>query len=305
VAPAALIDLVPAPRGTAMPADLADHLGEGARRAAGGWAAAHLLPEYYAEMNTRRQHEVALRRQYLEFSLDHLRSVAQGRMFDAEGKMESDEKYRIAYLSAKQKYDELTARRTARRTQLAQEGQLIRQAPAFVTAVAVLPLPVQARTHAEGALPAGFDLRRNDEVERIAMEATMAYERGRGWQPADVSAENLGFDVRSVHPDGIVAGIRCIEVKGRHNAGGVLLTGNEWIKARRIADDFWLYIVSNCFAKPQLQVIQNPAAHLHPEELQEIVRYFVPPAAWQRAATVVAIEGEGATADDPDPDPPV
>jgi hypothetical protein len=290
VAPAALIDLVPAAAGTVIPDALAAHLNPEARKPAIRWALDQILPDYFAEMSARRQHEVDQRRKYLESSLEHLRNQAQQRMFAAEGKAETDENYRIAFISARTRYDELTQRRAERRTQLAQEAQLIRQMPAVVTAVAVEPLPVETRERVDVLTRGGLEMHRDDEVERIAMEVAMAHERRRNWQVEDVSAEKIGFDVRSIHPDGSEAGVRCIEVKGRAGEGGVLLTSNEWIKAQRMGDDYWLYIVSNCRARPQLSIIRNPAARIRPEQLQEIIRYFVPPETWQALAEPV--EGE-------------
>ena len=50
---------------------------------------------------------------------------------------------------------------------------------------------------------------------------------------------------------------------------------NEWFKARRFGDDYYLYVVLNAATDPQLYIIQNPAARLQPEEWVE-VRYRVP-----------------------------
>ena len=70
--------------------------------------------------------------------------------------------------------------------------------------------------------------------------------------------------------------IRYIEVKTRAKAGNIALTQNEWFKAMRFGDDYYLYVVFNAATKPQLHIIQNPAKNLNPEEKIEIVRYVVP-----------------------------
>jgi len=100
----------------------------------------------------------------------------------------------------------------------------------------------------------------------------MQYERDQGREPEDVSAQNLGFDVRSRDPR--TGRKRYIEVKARTGVGSVALTQNEWFKARRFGNDYYLYAVLNAAATPELYIIQNPAAHLQPEEVVE-VRYRV------------------------------
>ena len=52
---------------------------------------------------------------------------------------------------------------------------------------------------------------------------------------------------------------RFIEVKGRAAVGEVALSANEYRTAQRLSDDYWLYVVFDCGATPQLNAIQNPA----------------------------------------------
>jgi hypothetical protein len=111
----------------------------------------------------------------------------------------------------------------------------------------------------------------NAEIERIGMEVTLQYEREQGRTPEDVAAQNLGFDVRSTDKAGKK---RYIEVKARAGVGPVALTQNEWFKAQRFQDDYYLYAVLNAAHEPQLYRIQNPASVLQPEEQME-VRYLV------------------------------
>ena len=95
-----------------------------------------------------------------------------------------------------------------------------------------------------------------------------------------------GWDLTSLK-DGQVD--RYIEVKGRADEGAVALTPNEWIKAQRFADDYWLYVVTRCKDDPQLHRIQNPAAKLNPTEEVSIVRYVVKPDDWHQASTEVCL----------------
>ncbi|MDQ7082675.1 MAG: DUF3883 domain-containing protein [Aquificota bacterium] len=83
--------------------------------------------------------------------------------------------------------------------------------------------------------------------------------------------ENLGFDIRSKGKEGV----RYIEVKGRAKEGDVALTPNEWFKAKRFKDQYYLYVVYNAVDNPRLVIIQNPAQNLNPAEVVETVRFIV------------------------------
>ncbi len=99
----------------------------------------------------------------------------------------------------------------------------------------------------------------------------MRYEREQGRTPEDVSSQNLGFDVRSTNVQGHK---RYIEVKGRSSIGHVQLTQNEWFKAQRFKNDYYLYVVLNTATHPELYIIEDPAQLLQPEQQIE-VRYLV------------------------------
>jgi hypothetical protein len=118
------------------------------------------------------------------------------------------------------------------------------------------------------------------EVERIGMEVAMRYERENGRMPEDVSGENLGFDIRSKGE----GEVRYIEVKARKDEGQVVLTPNEWFKARRFREQYWLYVVTNAVANPTLWVINNPAENLEAQEKVEVVRFIIPAEEWKRKA---------------------
>lgn len=54
------------------------------------------------------------------------------------------------------------------------------------------------------------------------------------------------------------------------------LTQNEWFKAKRFTDDYYLYAVMNAANSPELVIIRNPVENLEPETIIESVRYIVP-----------------------------
>ncbi len=94
------------------------------------------------------------------------------------------------------------------------------------------------------------------DVEDIAMDLAMRYERMEGREPVDVSEENRGYDIIS---EGRWGDIRYIEVKGMSRTGRVTLTRNEWRMAKRLERGYWLYIVTDIENRPTLYIIQDPS----------------------------------------------
>ena len=119
-------------------------------------------------------------------------------------------------------------------------------------------------------IPERNEIVEDEEVERIGMEVAMEYKRQRGRVPEDVTKENFGFDIRSR-----------IEVKARAGEGDIALTPNEWFKAKRFREQYWLYVVANAATNPTLYIINNPAENLKPQEKVEVVRFVVPVKEWK------------------------
>jgi hypothetical protein len=113
--------------------------------------------------------------------------------------------------------------------------------------------------HPERNVAAHTHLKTDPETERKAVETVVAHETARGCKIEDVQEQNLGFDLRSLHP--LTGELRLIEVKGIGAATGtIFLSPNE----KRIAEDrrdlYWLYIVTHCDTAPTLQApIKDPA----------------------------------------------
>ncbi len=127
---------------------------------------------------------------------------------------------------------------------------------------------------------AGDEMVSDAEIERIGMEISMAYERMHGRVPEDVSALNLGYDIRSRGENEI----RYIEVKARAKSGDIALTPNEWFKAKRFGEQYYLYIVENATTNPTLYIIRNPAKNLEVIEKVESVRFIIPYNEWKEKA---------------------
>jgi superfamily II DNA or RNA helicase len=154
--------------------------------------------------------------------------------------------------SEAQKLHELQRRRDLRLTELARQRSLSLQGVERIGLAVVMP-------HPERNVPAHTHLKTDRETEKKAVEAVIAYEQARGCKIEDVQEQNLGFDLRSLHP--LTGELRLIEVKGIGAATGtIFLSPNE----KRIAEDrrdlYWLYIVTHCDTAPTLQdPIKDPA----------------------------------------------
>lgn len=273
--PAILLDLKDAGASPLVPEEVTT-LYEGADEVV-DWSLDHVLEPYLDELRHRRLRELKIKERYLKHSLNTLISRSNRKLGEYHRRLAAGEDMARAISEEQKRKEALIRRRDKRLAEIRQAQYLTRRPPEVIGVAAILPMPVAADAEVAGAMA------RDEEVEQVAMQVAMAYERAQGRTPEDVSAEDLGFDIRSRGPDGV----RYIEVKGRAAVGSVALTRNEWIKAQRFGADYWLYIVVNCKTEPQLYVLQDPAAVLQPEEELEVVRYIVRAEAWQLYAKAV------------------
>jgi len=166
---------------------------------------------------------------------------------------------------------ELNARLERRREELQQERHCTITDIQHYGRAWVLP-------HPERTSPSIAPMVRDDEIERIAVQAVIAYEEARGWKVESVETEDRGFDLisRRPHPEDSQTAIevRFIEVKGRNMVGEVALSNNEYKTAERLKKDYWLYAVFNCSSKPEVHIVQDPV-RLGWEPLIKIEHYHV------------------------------
>jgi superfamily II DNA or RNA helicase len=233
------------------------------------YAIEHVLEPYRAELLKRREWDAAIKRKYGVRSLEQMILDSEAKLIDYETRRAKGENFPdVEILNEQRKKEELQARKQALEEQIRRQTSLLPASPKVLGVVRVLP---QVATD--------DDMRSDAEIEAIGMQVAMQYEREHGRNPEDVSAENVGYDIRSTSPLGEV---RYIEVKARATTGAIVLTPNEWLMAQRLGNEYWLYVVENAATQPQLCIIQNPAAKLQPEEVVEVVRYVVKN--WQEAS---------------------
>lgn len=170
----------------------------------------------------------------------------------------------LAELEA-QKMQDLVRRRDLRLTELARQRSLSLQGVECLGRAVVMP-------HPERNVPAHTHLRADPETEKKAVAAVIAYEKARGCKIEDVQDQNLGFDLRSLHP--LTGELRLIEVKGIGAATGtIFLSPNE----KRIAEDrrdlYWLYIVTHCDTTPKLEEPIKDPARFQWHEVRKVEHY--------------------------------
>jgi hypothetical protein len=195
----------------------------------------------------------------MEISLNELINRQQLRMadlYEQQGQGDNSSPVAANIKQVEDRLDELNGRLERRRVELSQERHCTISDIRRVGAAWVLSHPER-----NSAKVAPFV--RDDEIERIAVEAVIAHERERGWEITSVEADNRGFDLisRRPHPEDPQTAIevRFIEVKGRATVGEVGLTANEYRTAQRLRKDYWLYVVFNCGSTPQVNLVQDPA----------------------------------------------
>jgi hypothetical protein len=264
-----LLDLMPAPAGTAVPdATLND------RAMIDRFLVAEALVPFLGEVSAQRDKETQTVARHIEISLNELIHRQNLRLAELIGQQQSGDSTPLLAANIKQaedRVDELNGRLERRRKELQQERNCTISDIQRLGCAWVLPHPERAQPEVAGLV-------RDHEIERIAVEAVIAHEQARGWEIESVEKDNRGFDLisRRPHPEDAKTAIevRFIEVKGRAAIGEVGLTANEYKTAQRLKKDYWLYVVFNCAASPEINAVQDPA-QLDWQPIVKIEHYHV------------------------------
>ena len=147
---------------------------------------------------------------------------------------------------AARRAEDLAARMQRRLDELDKE-RMISPAPPIVTGGAlIIPRGLLARLmNVSAANPFGGTDKK--AVELAAMNAVLAIEQQLGYQPKDVSADKVGYDIESAIPPQLRTGentLRFIEVKGRtKGATTVTVSKNEILTGLNKPEEFILAVV--------------------------------------------------------------
>jgi hypothetical protein len=284
--PAYLLNCVPPSEPIASP-DLRERSDEDIQ----AWAYEEVTEKELAGVKAVRAEECDLRREYLNTAFTDLILELQSELNESQqasllGEDNAEERAQL-----QERIEQLRSRKADRLRELDLMMNLTANLPEVLTQALVLPAPVATVEEEDQEPSRGFPMRRDDEVEAIAMDVAMRYERSRGWTPYDVSDDGEHYDVRSESPTG---DRRFIEVKGRAQSGAIVITGPELDKLRQLGARAWLYVVTFCKGeRPRLRIIQDPVPKLNPAMLYQQVQYLVEEADWGRQGEDAAVPHDG------------
>ena len=234
------------------------------------------LLKFAKEISTDRSRQTDLVSNHVKISFDaliHRQNLKMADLLNAQESSEVETNISSSLKQVEDKIDELNLRMETRISELKIERVCSLTDIQLVGEAIVLP-------HPERHSPEVMEMVSNSEIERIAVDAVIAYEKSQGREVESVESENRGFDLisRMFHPHDpkTAIDVRFIEVKGRSRIGEVVLTLNEFNTAQQMKKDYWLYVVFNCgTSSPQIEIINDPA-RLGWEPVKVIERYSVP-----------------------------
>ncbi len=207
------------------------------------YAVTHLVPEHVKEVNQRRAEMI--QRTYAAVKDRLTKEIAYWDHRANELKAQEQAGKVNAHLNsamARRRADDLQARLQRRLEELEQEKRILPQPPMVIGGALVIPAGLLARLQGLPAAPSLFAEDGRDLIEQAAMRAVMENEYIQGYQPKDVSASRLGWDIESRIPH--TGKLRFIEVKGRlSGAETITVTKNEILAGLNKPEDFILAIV--------------------------------------------------------------
>ncbi|MBA7636186.1 RNA polymerase-associated protein RapA [subsurface metagenome] len=233
------------------------------------------VEKYKQEIVKERKRQAEIKKKYGIKSLEYFIGKFDADLAELYERQAEGEKVDIVIRNKGEKKKQYEESLKTLQKEIEQEISLTVSMPRFLGAVLIKP-EISDISKQAGMIS-------DEKVEKIGMKISIEYEKNQGRKPKDVSKENLGFDIRSKGDDGI----RYIEVKARANEGYVALTTNEWFKANRFKEQYWLYVVSNATTYPTLYVINNPAFNLNVEKKIEVIRFLVPLEEWKNKGVKV------------------
>ena len=237
------------------------------------WSFDKLTLQQFEDTQTHVLKDSADRKIYLESAFTQVILDRQAEIQALQTKlMFGDIKVQDKIIKLQERITELIHKKRSRLDSLELMSQLNPKAPQVLGCAYVVPLTqVEYNGH--------YGMSRDDEAEAIAMQVAMDFEIADNWLPTDVSANNEGYDIKSISPQEIK---RYIEVKGRSGIdGSVMVSENEMNRLAQLGDASWLYIITNCKSTPELFRIQNPAKALTFVQKSKGVQYFLPMAEWK------------------------
>ncbi|MCK4475173.1 MAG: DUF3883 domain-containing protein [Methanophagales archaeon] len=220
------------------------------------------VENYKHEVVEERKRQAEIKRKYGVKSLEFLIGELDAELAELYERQAEGEKVELAIRNKEERKRQYEESLKTLQKEIEQEVSLAISMPKFLGAVLVKP------EFSEKVC--------SKEMKEIGREFVKRYEREHGREPADVP-DGYGYDLISRGKDEV----RYIEIKGFSVEGDADITPNEWFKAKRFKEQYWLYVVANAATSPTLYIINNPADNLSVEEKIEVVRFLVPVEEWK------------------------
>ena len=266
--PAMLLDLVPASPGAAPAREIPSRSADEREL----FLLEHVAMPLRDETERWRTRELDLVAAHVQVSMTDLIHRASMRLADFTDRQIQGQAGMEPHIKLEEdRVDDLTRRHQQRMQELRREREVQVGPWRHLGRARVLP-------HPERHVARNAAMVQDAEIERIAVEAVIAWERARGCDVESVERDNLGFDLisrrRAPERPGGFDETRFIEVKGRAGDGDVALTTNEYRTAERLRGDYWLYVVHDCATTPTVRVVQDPV-RLSWEAVTQVARYHL------------------------------
>jgi SNF2 family DNA or RNA helicase len=207
-----------------------------AEHRAQAYALEHLLPRQQAEVQDRVHERVARARAAVRERLTKEIIFHEARAAELQAQERAGKQIKLNWQREQAWSEELRERLKLRLEDLDNQERLTALPPRLLACAFVLPAGLFAASQSQS------DPAARAVVEQLAMQAVMEAERALGFQPRDVSEENLGYDVESAIPNS--GKLRFIEIKGRDALAPVVtITKKEILTGLNKPDDFILALV--------------------------------------------------------------
>jgi superfamily II DNA or RNA helicase len=231
---------------------------DGIDQAARSWATANLASPHFAEIADVTKARIARTKRAVEERLNSEIRYWDARAAELKQQELHGKKPRLNSGRARQRADDLEARKARRLRELDIEADLVNHAPNVVAAAIVIPQGALDRLR--GIQSTAIDPVVAAETDRRAVAAVMAAERALGREPVEQEHNNPGFDILSEDPrTGVVYQI---EVKGyRPDTPEVKVRARQVRQAKQNPERF------------RLAVVRVP----HEPEGEPTVSYFIRP----------------------------
>ena len=249
VSPSVIRDLViGAPGGGAPAAD-------GAIMEASEAAVSKMLEKFAAGIAAERDKEAKLDKKYGLESVDQLIGSINRDIMQLLDKKRRGKKTDLAIYNKRQERQRYRQSRKSLRERVRAKTALSRGRAEIVGVAEVVPESGAATARSKAAL-----------------EAARRFERAAGRDHTVAAGQGLGFDLRSSENDSSSAGAQdgkamatgrrmYIQAKGATEDGAIVLTPNEWFRAKMLGGDCFLYVTADA-GDGQILRVQDPAGVL-------------------------------------------